>query len=95
MKQRDNPCGCGVMLGDGYTYPYHCEFVDLDGDEEPDSGPWYCSSNSVSVYRGDVGSYGSCQFCSRRNLYVVVVKGNGIETRMCDSCLKVVKSRSS
>ncbi len=34
-------CG-GDLYGDGYTWPIHCEFVDLGPCWEPDSGPWYC-----------------------------------------------------
>lgn len=39
MRCKD--CG-GNMIGDGYTQVCHCEFVELKGDEEPDSGPIYC-----------------------------------------------------
>lgn len=40
-------CGSS-MVGDGYTEPRRCETLELVGDEEPDSGPWYCNIVAVA-----------------------------------------------
>ena len=34
-------CG-GTMVGDGYTTPMHCEYIDCPEDREADAGPLYC-----------------------------------------------------
>lgn len=35
-------CG-GTMVGDGYSNVRHCEYVDLEGVEEADADPIYCT----------------------------------------------------
>ncbi len=33
----------GTMIGNGFTTPIHCEYVDLPNDVEADSGPHFCN----------------------------------------------------
>ena len=41
-------CG-GTMIGDGYTTPIHCEYVDIDPWIEPDFGPIYCMKEPAEM----------------------------------------------
>ena len=34
------------MVGDGHIIPYHCEFLEIELDVEPDSGPYYCNEST-------------------------------------------------
>lgn len=47
MKNHEVKCpNCGSgLVGNGVTRAVHCETIELVGDEEADSGPWYCAPN--------------------------------------------------
>ena len=48
MKMYNDTCPiCGGMLiGDGYDIPIHCENVDIGFDVKADSGPYYCEETN-------------------------------------------------